>query len=641
MRFLLLSVFAVFTFTLKSQNHLHCGTDEMHQHLISEYPEMIPAIRNNQAYLEEFTRHFKNYSQNYRSNHVYIIPVVFHIIHEYGAENITDEQIYDAIEQTNIQLRKRNADTSDIVMAFRDIAADTEIEIRLAQKDPNGNCTNGITRTVSPLTSPGDHGLKSLIQWPPDKYLNIYVARDAATLAGHAVMPPAADTIPEWDGIVMNHSYVGTIGTSDFFRRTVLTHEIGHYLNLEHIWGGNNVPNFPYLVVGQDTNCLYDDGVDDTPLTKGWSTCNLNAESCGDLDNVQNYMDYAYCARMFTVGQKERMHATLNAPIAGRNNLWTEENLNLTGVSGICSTTFFADKRTICTGNTVNFKLPFGPGEMQSIEWQFEGGSPEFSSAHNPSVIYNQPGIYNVRLRVRNGGQSVIETKEGFITVLPQTGGKGPVIEGFENYSDLKETFNWNPSNSPSSIEWKINNSTGLNSNKSIWLNNFNAPNAVYSFQSNTIDATDFLAETLTLSFDVAYSRRNSMNNEILRVLTSNNCGNTWTQRAQYSGPTLETVAATTTEFFPTNSQWSNKQITIAQADKVENLLIRFEFTSNSGNNIFIDNINISGSTSSAPRVDFTSNVQEICQGQSVNFINSVILYRRHAMELDIFRWYA
>jgi PKD repeat protein len=621
MRTLLLLI-AVFGFSLLYSQHLNCATDEMHFRLMQEKPEITDYIREKERILENFTQEFIAHKKQ-RSNDVYIIPVVFHIIHDYGQENITDEQIYDAIHQVNIQMRMKNADTSDIVQAFKAIAADAEIEIRLAQKDPNGNCTSGITRTVSSLTSPGDHGLKSLIQWPPDKYLNIYVAREAATLAGHAMMPAASDTVPEWDGIVMSHSYVGTIGTSDFFRRTVLTHEIGHYLNLQHIWGGNNVPNYPYLVVGQDTNCLYDDGVDDTPLTKGWSTCNTSSQSCGSLDNVQNYMDYAYCARMFTEGQRDRMHAALNSSVAGRNNLWQPENLDFTGVSGICNTTFYTDNRVVCSGNSVTFKVPFGENEMNELSWYFEGGTPTYSNLHNPTVQYNAPGKFKVKLMVTKGSQTAIVEKEAFITALPIVGSKAPISEGFESYATLAETFNWNVANQPSSTEWSINQQVGYNSNQSIWINNFNAPNATYSFTSKTIDAEDFIGETLTLGFDVAYARRNVSNNELLRVLTSTNCGTTWTQRAQYGAATLETGPISTSEFFPANNQWSFKQITIPQGDKVSNLLIKFEFVSGSGSNIFIDNINLQGDNSSIlPRVNFTASKETICQEEMIQFID-------------------
>ena len=182
------------------------------------------------------------------------------------------------------------ADTSAIVNAFKSIHADCEIEFRLAKKDPSGNCTSGINRIASPYTYTGTHDVKSLIHWDPTKYLNIYVVANAAGLAGHCVWPSDADTIPAWDGIVITHSYVGEIGTSSTLTRVSLSHEVGHYFNLQHTWGGNNVPGYYFLPCADpNKDCNIDDGVSDTPVTIGWQTCNLNGASCGStLDNVKN-----------------------------------------------------------------------------------------------------------------------------------------------------------------------------------------------------------------------------------------------------------------------------------------------------------------------------------------------------------------
>ncbi|MFN7014177.1 MAG: M43 family zinc metalloprotease, partial [Bacteroidia bacterium] len=212
-----------------------CGTDEMHQEIFKNHPELHNKIIQNHEYLNDFTRNY--ISQKSNKSTIYKIPVVFHIIHNYGTENISNPQIYDAIRVANRNLRKQNPDTSDIVPFFKPRAADCEIELVLAQKDPNGNCHSGINRIASTLTNIGDHQVKSLIHWDPTKYLNIYVCAEAAGLAGHALLPSTADTIPQWDGIVIQHSYLGSIGTSTPFKSVVLTHELGHYFNLQHIWG--------------------------------------------------------------------------------------------------------------------------------------------------------------------------------------------------------------------------------------------------------------------------------------------------------------------------------------------------------------------------------------------------------------------
>jgi PKD repeat protein len=573
----------------------HCGTDEMHQRLFQQHPEYNAGIRNAHDRLEAFTSAYV--ASPPKSGATYIIPVVFHIIHNYGAENISDAQIHDAIEQVNLQFRKLNPDTGEIMAPFQSIAADAEIEIRLAQLDPNGNCTSGITRTASLLTYEGDHAVKSLVQWPPDKYLNIYVCVEAAGLAGHSLMPAAADTIPQWDGIVMQHSYVGTIGTSDYFRRTVLTHEIGHYLNLYHIWGGNNVPDYPYLPVGDAGNCSYDDEVTDTPNTLGWQTCNLNGHTCGSpLDNVQNYMDYAYCARMFTEGQKLRMHAALNSTVANRNNLWQPANLAATGTDDltyyICAAKFEAERRVICAGETVEFTDLSYHG-ITARSWEFEGGTAASLTDETTSVTYPAAGTFDVLLKAGNGTDTVELLIPDYMTVLPAAGGAVGLTEDFE--SETAFAMQWIVPDAGMPTTWEFA-PVGYASAQSFMVTNSPAElSHTFEFHSQPVDASGY--STLAVAFDWAFAQRMSTDADILRVMTSANCGDTWQVKKTYFGhTTLPSINDTlTTPFLPADeTEWNSDTVLISgAATMVDNLLVKFLFLSKGGNNFYIDNIRI------------------------------------------------
>ncbi|MCB0789477.1 MAG: hypothetical protein KDB75_09250, partial [Flavobacteriales bacterium] len=243
----------------------------------------------------------------------YVIPVVFHIIHNNGPENISNEQVIDAVRVLNDDFNKLNADWDNVNAAFLGLVADVGVQFRLATKDPFGNCTNGITRTVSTLTYQGDQDMKDLVQWPRNKYLNVWVAASADGAAGYTFRPNAVSQswAASWDGIVLLHNYTGSIGTSAPSRSRTLTHEVGHWINLAHTWGNSNEP-------GLTSNCNGDDNVSDTPNTIGWTSCSLNGSTCGSLDNVENYMEYSYCSKMFTEGQKQRMLAALNSGTAQR-----------------------------------------------------------------------------------------------------------------------------------------------------------------------------------------------------------------------------------------------------------------------------------------------------------------------------------
>ena len=153
----------------------------------------------------------EGFSEGARST--YTIPVVFHIIHLFGAENISDAQVFDAMRILNEDFNKQNPDWDNVVSQFLPLVANIDIEFKLARKDPNGNCTKGITRTVSALTNAGDQSMKNLIQWPRNKYLNVWVAASADGAAGYTLTPGGAAVFAAADGIVMQHTYVGSIGT--------------------------------------------------------------------------------------------------------------------------------------------------------------------------------------------------------------------------------------------------------------------------------------------------------------------------------------------------------------------------------------------------------------------------------------------
>src|SRR5205814_541059 len=133
--------------------------------------------------------------------------------------------------------RKLNADTSSIVAAFKGIAADCEIQFKLAQLDPNGNCTNGIDRIVSPLTF-GASDASKINQWPPNKYYNIWVVHDIGSgAAGYAYLPAAAAGNPSIDGVIIRYDYFGSLAPSSLTTGRAFDHESAHWANLQHTWG--------------------------------------------------------------------------------------------------------------------------------------------------------------------------------------------------------------------------------------------------------------------------------------------------------------------------------------------------------------------------------------------------------------------
>lgn len=588
-----LLTFAIGLFSYQAIAQQYCSTDELHYKLYDQQPGIAKKVFQNHLQLESFTQAYIHTHQGIHRSAIYTIPVVFHVIHINGEENISDAQIHDQMRIINEDYQKLNADTVNTINDFKSIAADCQIKFKLAQIDPDGNCTSGITRHYDGRTLVGDHSVKEIVHWDPSMYLNVYVCVEAAGLAGHALLPSAADTISQWDGIVIAHSYVGDIGTGDPGRSVVLTHEIGHYLNLQHVWGGNNVPGYPYLPVGDAGNCAYDDGVTDTPNTIGWSSCNLAHTSCGSLDNVQNFMEYAYCPTMFTEGQKLRMHAALNSPIANRNNLWSASNLTATGVNNpvFCGTEFSQDNNLVCEGTVVQFE----DGSYNSVSewyWTFEGGTPASSTDQDPMITYNAAGTYYVKLVSGDGNTYDSITKISVITVLPSPGIANSIVEGFE--ANLLPT-QLIPLDEGGFSNWEITDSAAVNSNYSLRLNNLYAMQGEKNeLVSEVIDLTG--VNDLDLSFDYAFAKPTSASiGDNLRIWVSKDCGETWTIRKQLSGTSLlsktDTIA---NSFIPTSSEWKNTTVTnITSSYWTNEFRIKIEFNKDGGNHFYLDNINL------------------------------------------------
>jgi Pregnancy-associated plasma protein-A len=241
------------------------------------------------------------------------IPTVVHVVYKRPAENISDAQVKSQIAVLNKDFRATNPDKSKVPPVWKSLVADANVKFALAKKDPKGKASTGITRTQTTRDSFGTgNAVKKATQggadaWPTDRYLNIWVCNLAESLLGYAQFPggPAAT-----DGVVILYTAFGTSGVAavPFNLGQTATHEVGHWLNLRHIWGDRN-------------DCGGTDFCTDTPNqqlpntgkpTFPHMTCNNGPN--GDM--FMNYMDYVDddTMFMFTATQVTRMNATLAGP---------------------------------------------------------------------------------------------------------------------------------------------------------------------------------------------------------------------------------------------------------------------------------------------------------------------------------------
>jgi len=543
---------------------------------------------------------------------VYIIPVVFHVLHNGGEEKISYDQCMDALDIINRDYRLLNTDANSVASPFQGMPADIEVQFALATIAPNGQCFSGVTYTNNALTFDGSNGnqqLNAVINgndvyqgtWPSNEYLNILIAADIGGAAGYTFNPTGSNQM-YFNTVFVLHNYLGSIGTSSTYTSRTLTHEIGHWLNLSHPWGDNNNP-------GNASSCSEDDHVDDTPVTIGSTSCNLNANTCDDLntasgvtsswtydviDNVENYMDYSYCSKMFTEGQKTRMRAALTSSVSGRNNIYTTANLNAVGANGnapLCAAEFSAPRTIICQGDAITFNDE-SYHNQNSWSWTFTGGTPSSSTTQDPTITYNIPGTYAVSLTVSDGSSNVSTTKTSYITVLPSPGNAAPIAEGFENGDSDWFTYNGDGGNT-----FSLTTSAAATDDYSMKLTNSSSDGDLDELISIPYDLSNM--SQVTLTFKYAFAQKSSSNTDVLQILASNDCGENWAVRKNISNSQLPTASTTTGSFVPSASDWEEVIVTsITSTYFVENFQFKFKFVSGGGNNLYIDDINLYGTDS-------------------------------------------
>lgn len=541
---------------------------------------------------------------------VYTIPVVFHIIHEYGSEDISDAQVQDEVDILNEDYNKLNADTASVIPPFQPLIADVKIQFKLARIDPWGNCTNGIEHIYSHETRIGDDGSK-LHRWPRDKYLNVWVVKSMQNgVAGYAYYPSAVDQGFGYmvDGVIILSSYIGSIGTSSPGTSRALTHEIGHYLSLAHLWGSTNSPG---VACG-------DDNIPDTPTTKGWSSCPTptaplymqwvvcsltNTPPDTIIENVQNYMEYSYCSKMFTHDQAAAMTAALMGTQAERNNLWQPANLAATGTDGgtyppcVPTPDFSVTSNFACEGSSLTYTDHSWNGTATSRQWTFYGGTPLNSSVVSPSVTYNNWGFYPTTLSETNASGTDTLQKWSYVFISPPWADyTGSYSEDFENNNFNQQWFVQNPENNAS--QWTLFNGAGYSGSKSIKLNTYGSDAGVID---NVISPSMDLSNTtsMTLNFKWSCATRTVIDTvkDVLKVYSSTDCGKTWTPRKTISGFSVVTAGYWGNPFTPTSqTHWQQASVVLPSGLQQPRVRFKFEYTAGAySNNIYIDDINISG----------------------------------------------
>ncbi len=389
-------------------------------HLDDLLTTMHPELVGRQKYLDstyasDMTARSAQRPRSTSPTALYVIPVVVHIIHNNGTENISDATVIQGIQDLNDAY-------ANIGYYDPTTGVDTRVQFCLAKRDPNGNITTGITRNVSTYTNmtleTDDLSVKNLNRWSPSCYLNMWLVKEICSnsagcgVAGYAYFPSAAGS--NIDGLVAEARWFG----SSHAASGVHIHEVGHYLGLYHTFEGGCTNN----------NCLNDgDHVCDTPPDASTAAvpCSAAPNSCStdalsgfttdQPDLFQDYMDYGdfHCYSVFTQGQSDRMHWTLDNVRAGM--LACRSCLSPCTSPAVAG--FTASTHTVTTGTAVTFTNT----STNATSYTWAANSNNFSSASSPIYTFTAPGTYVIQLTANNADPNCYDQKMDTIIVTCST----------------------------------------------------------------------------------------------------------------------------------------------------------------------------------------------------------------------------
>lgn len=565
---------------------------------------------------------------------VYQIPVVVHVVHNgesYGVDgNILDEQILSQITTLNQDFRRTNADQSDTPAEFLDVVADIEIEFVLAKRDPEGLPTDGIVRVQGNqegFTIDEAEVLAANSYWPAEEYMNIWVADlkhgTGDGLLGFAKFPlsdlegldenstgeePTLNRLI--DGVYMDYEYFGTgYNTDSFSKGRTMTHEVGHWLGLRHIWG--------------DGGCSIDDFCDDTPAQSGSTSFNKTCEdltgkdTCTEdgLDMFQNFLDYTAdeCMNLFTECQKLRMRTVLeNSPrrkelLQSSGGMDPSSVANDLGVKSIVSPTFGncslviipeIEVRNYGTNDITAFAVDFLIDDqlIQTLS-VVETLTPlqslfiDFTSI----TIASEPNEVTFKVKEVNG------TKDGnpdndckwVSTYFPQHI-TVPFAETFANFD------NWHVENSNDQVSaWVVGIAPYLTVDNSAAVLAYNGSSDEHFGELDYLISPVFdLSELATadIRFRYAYSGIANNYSDALSVIVSTDCGATFPESNvifRKAGNELKTTTSTNSTFVPAGpSDWVDIEEPISQFSGQE-VVIAFVGSNGGGNHIYLDDIEV------------------------------------------------
>jgi len=609
-----------------------CATDEHYHQLLTHYPQLAEMEKQ---FNQQVTSGLAARTTASADTTWYDVPLVVHVVHDYGMDFLADDAIYEAVQNWALAFVSANPDTNVVIPAFKPYIGNARIRLHLATIDPDGNPTKGVVRHHSYLTSPGSDQSK-FSPWPNNKYMNIWFTNTLGNsgAAAYAYYPASGAMMPHYDGVISLASYLNTSKT--------IPHELGHCLNLQHVWGNNN----------NAAVACGDDQVDDTPPTKGHTpgcissviydtTCatgyaKMYVSSSGLLDslvdypdttNSQNIMDYSYCSNMFSKGQCERMRDALTSSVAGRNNLITPANLAATGalapMPDLPPVAEFSINKGVGGGSVTDARSLFltytnaaqfsfnnrsWNDTVASVQWEFSNGAstPVSTSMTNVLNRFSVPGWVTVSLTATSnaGTNTLVKTNAVYAADTTPVGSIGYA----QSFTSAGDVSNWPMINYyDNQFKWEFYNGAGKDDNSCVRFRSYDTSNRRTG--TATGDYDDFVTPAFNLEglggdvyfnffsagASTSISGWGSRTYDSLQIDVSITGGTRWTKLAAFRTSDLANNGSKSSEFVPGSSAtWVPRSVAVSSTYRNRQTFFRFRMRpGNIGNNVYIDNVGI------------------------------------------------
>ncbi len=609
-----------------------CGTLEHHEYLKQTRP-------NYQQDLIQYNQMIDQYLADQAVSKTAVvtvtIPVVVHVVYQNATENISNAQAISQVQVLNDDFAKLNADAIKVTQpTFSTVAAGAQIRFCLAQRDPLGNATTGVVHYSTTVSTFGTNdnvknsATGGATAWDVTKYVNIWVCDLGSSLLGYGEFPTGS--LSNTWGLVLNYRYTGSGGSaqSPFNLGRTGTHEFGHCFNLFHIWGDDGGA------------CSGSDQCADTPNQASehygpFAQGSIQTDACSPSSPGtmwMNYMDYTddNSMYMFTAGQVARMEAVVNtapwnilassngctpvtaldasissiiAPVNGssncNNSVTPKITLNNAGSTTITSATILYRMDALAT-QTLNWtgSLASATSTVLTLN-NYTGLS---NAAHTFSATVINP---NGSADANSANNSLTST---FTVISAPAGAALPFVERFDgvtfpptgwvetNTNVLDAAYSWT----------RLANTTGIpvvpTTTACAKMDNFAGSIDIVG-QKDALRTPAISLSGANSSVRVVFDRSHRMYSatdiDTLNIYISTDCGGTWTRLYTKGGTQLATVTGTlTTAFTPTsNAQWARDSVSLSAYVGQPSVYLKFESRSGWGNNLYLDNINVSNLT--------------------------------------------